>query len=649
MKQSIKVMSLCVALCSAMYIQAVPYYTARSQSVNAAREMVGWQEDINRCNEDHIYGSFSITPEYTQTFRSNRIASCIFGSDLSCSDDCGSALRIQGSLVSGRDPKAWLADYFGLPEDFDSTVTFKPRIRNFLVDLNFYMGLDELASGLYFRVHAPVVYTRWKLNPCETVNAAGTVGYQAGYFSGNPVAVSALSTSALDFFSGNAGGSNAPTLTTNNSTTSASGNSSLPATVIFNQLSCSRWANGCGDCSSSSKTRLSDVEFALGWNFWCNEDYLVGLQIRASAPTGNKPSSCYLLEPIIGSGGFWKLGGGLDFHAIFWRSECESSSFGFYLDANIQHLFDTCQKRCFDLCSSGTCKPGQNSRYMLAQRLQPVPTTAIDPLAPVNTLGVEFASEFAPVANLTTFNVDVKVSVEADIAAKFAYTNGCFGFDLGYEFYGRSCEKFCSKTNTCPANQLDGKTWALKGDSQVFGFTATTGVPVALAATQSCATIYSGLNNFASATATRLNTGIDTPVPSTNAFVAPTGAGNAVAQDSSSTPVGLTIDNVNFEGTRAISNKLFAHFNYSWRDCEDWVPYLGIGGEVEFAACGSCGSSCGSCGNSCGTSCGNSCGSTCGSTCASSCASSCGSRSGSCTRCIPNQWGVWVKGGVSFN
>lgn len=644
MKQSTKVMSVFAALC-ATQLQAVPYYTARSQSVNAAREMVGWEEDINRCCEDHMYGSFSITPEYTQTFRSNRIASCIFGSDLACSDDCGSALKIQGSLVANRDPKAWLADYFGLAEDFDSTVTFKPRISNFLVDLNFYLGLDELASGLYFRVHAPIVHTRWKLNPCEVVNAPGTIGYQAGYFSSNPVATTALATSALDFFSGNAGGTHAPILT--NDATTATGNSSLPANVIFQQLAASRWSRNCDDCSSSTKTRLSDVEFALGWNFWCNEDYLIGLQLRASAPTGNKPSSSYLMEPIVGSGGFWKLGGGLDFHAIFWRSECESSSFGFYLDANIQHLFDTCQKRTFDLRTSGTsCVVGQNSRYMLAQRLEPATTNNnVFQLDPANTLGVQFASEFAPVANLTTFNVDVKVSVEADIAAKFAYTNGCFGFDLGYEFYGRSCEKFCPKTNCSNSGDpLNGTTWALKGDSQVFGFNTTTPTrPVALAATQSAATIHGGVNNFATAATVRQNSlNIDTPVLATNAQVSPT---DVTAQRSSSTPVGLTLANVNFEGTRAISNKLFAHFNYSWRDCEDWTPYLGIGGEVEFAGCGSCGSSCGSCGNSCG----NTCATSCASTCATSCASSCGSTNGSCSRCVPSQWGVWVKGGVSFN
>lgn len=646
MNQTTKVLCTLTALLSVVESQAVPFYTARSQSVNAAREMVGVEELINRCDVDHVYGIFSVTPEYTQTFRANRIASCLFGSDLACTDDCGSSIAIQGSLVANRDPNAWLADYFGLPEDFSSAVSFKPRISNFLVDFDFYVGLDELACGLYFSIHAPVVHTRWDLNSCEVIANAGVLGYQEGYFSTLPVARANLLNRALDFFSGAAVPSNL-----NNDNTTLTGNTSLPATVAFQKLAFSRWAQDC-DCSSLKKTRLSDVEFALGWNFWCCEDYLLGLQLRASAPTGNKPDSCYLFQPVVGSGGFWKLGMGLDFHSIFWRSECEDSSFGFYLHGNVQHLFETCQQRTFDLCAQGA-----NSRYMLAQRLQPASTNSNPfPLAPANADALQFASEFAPVANLTTFNVDVKVAVEADIAAKFAYVCGNFGFDLGYDFYGRSCEKFCPKTG-CSGTALDGKTWALKGDSQVFGFnfTGTTPStrPIALAATQSTATIHSGVNNFETAATIRQNkTTIDNATLSTNAAVdsAPTvpvvaqrSSGNGAATPATSI-VGLTVDHVAFDGTRAISHKLFTHLSYTWRDCEDWSPYVGIGGEVEFAGCGSC-NDCDSCG-SCNTCCPTTQTTTTATGC---CESSCGSRSGSCFKCVPSQWGVWFKTGVSFN
>jgi hypothetical protein len=48
------------------------------------------------------------------------------------------------------DPKSseeidWLADYFGLPCDYQSTVSFKPSISNVILDYSFYLGLYSWA------------------------------------------------------------------------------------------------------------------------------------------------------------------------------------------------------------------------------------------------------------------------------------------------------------------------------------------------------------------------------------------------------------------------------------------------------------------------------------------------------------------------
>jgi len=655
MNQTAKSFLALAALLSAVNIGAstTTQFTIRSQSVNAAREMVGWQDMINLWDMDCIYGSFNITPEYTQSFRSSRIAQCLFGNDIQCQDDCGSSILIQGSQISGRDPKAWLADYFGLPTNYNGTVSFRPRIRNFLVDLNFYLGLDELACGLYFRVHAPVVWTNWNLRVSEN-STKGNFDHPVGYFAPGVVTNANLLGSALDFFSGKS----VPT---------------LPNGVIFDALSCSKWSTECG-CEDNTKTRLSDIEFAFGWNFWRTEDYLLGVQIRASAPTGNKQNGCFLFEPVVGSGGHWKLGGALHFQGIFWRSCDNDSTFGFYLDANVQHMFEACQKRCFDLCL--TCTPttcnSDNSRYMLAQRLQALPTTG-NRLTTTSNQGLVFANEFAPVANLTTFNVDVKIAVEGDVAAKFAYTNCNFDWDLGYNFWGRSCEKFCPKS-TCLTNALDGKSWALKGDAQVYGFDATTSSAVALAATESKADIHSGTNNFAVVSTNALlssqirkNLHIDSPVPARNALTTDPVDTNAVAgvvQLTSNPLVALTQANVNFGGTRGISHKLFTHLNYEWRDNEDWTPYVGLGGEVEFG--GGCGNDCDDCNNNCNSNCNpcstnkncNPCNTSTTSTTSTTNNNCCNNNNdcndccdvnGSCKRCALNQWGIWLKGGVSFN
>ena len=104
-------------------------------------------------------------------------------------------INISGSAVPNRAPTDWLADNFGLPRDFQSTVTFKPTIMNFLIDFSFYAGLDNWTEGLYFRVHAPYVYTKWNLQAKENVTASGTAyngNYFQGYFSNNVVPMSNL-------------------------------------------------------------------------------------------------------------------------------------------------------------------------------------------------------------------------------------------------------------------------------------------------------------------------------------------------------------------------------------------------------------------------------------------------------------------------
>lgn len=660
MNRTIKSVLALTVLVSTAVSNAVPHVFFRPQEVNAPREMVGQQLFMNLCDMDKTNGVFSVVPEFTQSFRDCRIADCLFGncdsssscgtSNTSCNTSCGSsgceAITISGSAVASRGANDWLADNFGLPTDYQSTLTVKPRIRNFLVDLQFFLGLDELASGLYFKIHAPIVNTRWNLRASEDQINAGSNNYAAGYFNSTGVARSNLNTSALAYFNGSV-----PVL--NDITSAGYQNPGCIGNVTFDALN---W--GQISCKDKHKTRLADIEMALGWNFWCDEDYLAGVSIRFSAPTGNLPDNHFLFSPVVGSEKHWKLGAGFNGQAIFWRSEDEDRSFGVFLDARVQHLFNHSQCRTFDLCG----KP--NSRYMLAQKLgaqdvtgRPVLTAATD------TLQVEFANEFSPVANLTASNVDIKIAVEGDVALKFAYFCHNWEYDLGYNFYGRSCEKICRKSS-CGTDPLATNQWTLKGDAQVVGFTCLSSYTyagnrcVALATSQSCATINTGVNaTTAAATGATFkaiqNPGVDQAVLALSSnqagttFSVCTDTTSNLPINTSKTPVFITDADVDLSGTQTLTNKLFANVSYSWRDNEDWTPFLGIGGEVEFAMGNNCGSSSGSC---CTTStpC-NPATATTTTTNSNGCSSSCGSACGSCARCGLSQWGVWLKGGVAFN
>jgi hypothetical protein len=651
--------SLCVTAllvpCIATAV-TIPYLAPRSQGINGARELVGWQSQINKWDMCCMYGSFSITPEYTRTFKSGRINEALFGDALvgntSCStvchnggngsDDCCNTILIQGTKVAGRNSKALMAENFYLPTDYKSVVTIKPRVENFIVDLNYYQGLDEWVEGMYFRIHTPITRTSWGLNYCEKVEDAGTNNMDPGYFNNtftpnpaDPNVYGLARTALLENFEQYI--SKRGAIAENNGTT-------------YNPLERARW-NSC----RMTKTRLAEITAALGWNFVRRENFLFGLNIRAAAPTGNRPEGTYLFEPIVGNGRHWELGGGMNMWWTWWRSCDEDRNFTMYLDAYATHMFKTHQCRTFDLCG----KP--LSRYMLAMKFTDdvQNLTAGDTQATAVAPSSQFAKEFTPVANLTTIPVDVSYAVQGEAILKFAYTHCNFQFDLGYDFWGRSCAKICKRCD-CGDNPFTSNHWGLKGDAFVYGFefngethtVAQPGVP--LSATQGNATIFGGTNNYPDGINNvpwNSNPGIDNPALAWNGNHAlplvtrrhEANAGIWAPARTSLQPVLLTdadLD-INAARTKAYSNKVFAHIGYTWKDHECWTPYLGIGGEAEFGSRAGCKNDTG-CHAPCNTGCNTSCNTGCGTNC----------HNGDNTNCAKfafSQWGIWLKGGVSFN
>lgn len=122
---------LCVSaslLADSCSTSVAPYFSIRSQSVNLPRTMVGQVDHVNRFDMEKFYGSFAVVPGYSQSFRDEAIARCLFGNSLNCANDCAQ-ITISGRDASNRGSCDWLADYFGLPSDFKSTITFKPKIK----------------------------------------------------------------------------------------------------------------------------------------------------------------------------------------------------------------------------------------------------------------------------------------------------------------------------------------------------------------------------------------------------------------------------------------------------------------------------------------------------------------------------------------
>lgn len=613
-----------------------PYISIRSQSVDSARDMVGMTDKVNLYDMENMYITAAVTLEGTRSFNPESIAQCLFG-PLNCNDcasGCGDncpSITVSGSRVPNRRPNDWLADYFGLSTTFQSKLFFKPNVSNFLLDFSLYAGLDEFLTGLYVRVHAPIVTTRWDLNFTEQNIDTGLpqLGYDEGYFAPGPVPVNALLTNAESFFSDQ----DFPTLN---------------GDVAFEPLLFSKFER-----TRQSKSSLAEIQMVLGYNFFQAEDYHFGFNLRVYAPTGNRPEGVLLFQPIVGNGKHWEVGGGLSTHYTFWQSEDEESSFGVYLDANFTHMFNAHQTRTFDL------KGKPNSRYMLAERMgtkvenlfaHANPGLQANSVAP----SAQFKSVFIPVANITTLKVTVSSAVQTDMSLLLNYYNCGLSIDVGYNLWARSCEKIKPRCDCINAFQID--SFALKGDSQVFGFDSQSpATAIALSATQTGAvnnnggaTIHSGTNNFVgpnpddggiNGLRPTQNPGVDNPAfaqttaDASGAEIVDRSVGGLQIQTSLD-PVLLTFADIDIEGaqTKGLSNKIFAHMSYTWNDCDDLLPYLGIGAKAEFGPRKH--------DSKCFTS---------NSGCAVQATPVINSGCTSCQRCNLSEWGVWIKGGVFFS
>lgn len=612
------------APCSSPCI-VTPYFSARSQGVNAARHASGMLNQFHLYEVETLYGTLSITPEYTRTFHTQDIAHCLFSDAL-----INNVITISGSRVANRGPRDWLADYFYLPTDFKSTLHFNPLIDNFLVDFNFYIGLDDWYQGLYFYVYAPLVHTRWNLRMRECIINSGVNAYPAGYFTPAILPRGQLNNSFTEFANGRVINPVDQTITLPLDAGSITENfSTVLQPLQHAKISTKRLV----------RSRLADMRMFFGIDWLRDYQYHFGCGVQIAAPTGNRPEAEFLFEPIVGTGHHWEMGGMLNSHYTWWLNESETASISLLTDLNLTHLFKAEQKRTFDLKNSAV------SRYMLAVRLGNSSTgTPItnNLMGGGQTPSAQFQNEFAPMANLTTFCVNTRSAVQVDMVVMMNLFYKGFSWDLGYNFWARTCEKL-SRCGAIPTAFDNNTTWALKGDSQVIGFTATAeagadanrlpaNFPVNLSVTQDSATLYSGSNfpltgasDLAVFNAGRTNPNIDNPRLATAGPTVATGSqvnltinpdsGASARINTSINPIFIDILDVNFcpAQSKGISSKIFTHFNYTWQHCcRRWIPYIGLGGEAEFAH------------NT------------------KHCV-----RNG-CPSCALSQWGIWIKGGISF-
>ncbi len=334
-----------------------------------------------------------------------------------------------------------------------------------------------------------------------------------------------------------------------------------------------------------SITKFSDVFIALGYNAVCEPCGMLDVDVHVVVPTGTRSHARYLFEPQVGNGHHWALGVGLSarYDVVNHEHWCISA----HVDACVDHLFKTTQKRSYDLTPNGS-----GSRYMLLMdmiRMISV-TQGFSTTPGQDLLQQQYITRLLYAADATTLSSKIKIDVQADLVAKLSATYRQWYGEIGYNFWARSGEKLVCR------EQLQHKFYGVKGDAQVYGFLdiGIITIPLPLNATQSQATLHAPqdggntTNNFVNSNADNaaLMYNVGTPVAQTTAAsLTNTGATSLAQVNGSDQAIVVTdadIHNCSGLSPRALSHKLFGAIRYEFETaCTQ--PYVSLGAEGEFS------------------------------------------------------------------
>lgn len=490
------------------------------------------------------------TLNYAQSYKGQNIARDLFGSDY---------LTISGSQVANRGAQDLLADNFALAPDFQSTITFNPKIENVLLAFYFNKPLDQLLPGLYVNFMLPVNYTRWALNPCETVINRGAPYFQNGYMGdtlvtftqATPITPSDLNQNVCNPVTP-APSPAAPAATAPNAQAYFSGNvitGDILRPLSYNKIS---WC-------PLKRTDLAEIIVRLGRNLIANDRTFLSVFARASFQTGNKPRPEYLFAPVVGNGQFFELGLGTQGQ---WRLTHLDNPTDVTLlwDGSFEHLFQNKQLRTFDLCQQGRL-----SRYLLLKR--------------INLSNVSYADELIEASYVTTFPVYVSRAIQGDIDLKLAIEHKGFTQTFGYALWGTTAEHICPLFDrpTCPTK---GNSYGIKGTSGAYNYVTYL----------TTATVLEGLNATENSSTIFAAGAIDYPLPLANTTTYDNVSGGMVIDPSivaieSNTPLIIGCGSLDLDSAKSpaqLTHAFLAETGYTWQG-RHTSPAVLVGASIETA------------------------------------------------------------------
>lgn len=102
--------------------------------------------------------SYALTYAYNHSIRQAAVAQYLFNSP---------TLTFAGSEVIDRSPTELLADNFGLAQEFEGVLSFKPTCENFIVNFTLDFKWHYTYGDIFLKIFSPFIYTIWDLHTKE--------------------------------------------------------------------------------------------------------------------------------------------------------------------------------------------------------------------------------------------------------------------------------------------------------------------------------------------------------------------------------------------------------------------------------------------------------------------------------------------------
>lgn len=347
-------------------------FTPRAENTNLAQDFIMRGYDLTKILNNVTVFEFIQGLSYRHSFKDSHIADMLFGN---------SQFTVSGSKVKGRKVSDFLADFFGLAQNFESDITIKPTI---ISTKWLSMFTYNSSENNFVRFYFPFVVEKYNIGISEIVKSTNNDVFPAGYMDIGAVQPQKSFIDALEHPE----------------------SYGAVEKLKFGKIQ-----------KKHTRSGLAEFRIEIGHIFCTTLFPYFAIYALCSIPTGNKGTSKFLFSPICGNRKHVEIGLCFSGHTPILESPIRTIRI--HAAANITTLIKHHEKRAFDLKNNGIL-----SRYL--------------PVKTFNSENNEATGNAIPLINITNLYCSVRNNIQMDgilaCTASFNYKV----FSVGYNPFLKS-------------------------------------------------------------------------------------------------------------------------------------------------------------------------------------------------------------------